>query len=203
MAERTEDSRREVDRETEQRELLRAQRRFLTTTDLMALMMVAATAMTAFATWRTYRISDLVLQVSERPFLGVQQVTFERVNTAQPIIVVDLRNFGAIPAEAATVTVTSSLDGKAIPRRKGEMTDDHQGVVSPGVPHYLYVFLQPDEYQKAVSGAASLTVQVSIVYKGPALGRIFCLTKNVFYDYNVGAFRGGGGSSECSTDQKL
>lgn len=201
MAERAEDRRQERRLEAEQRAILRAQRRILTTADVMALLMVAATAMTAFATWRTYRISDLVLQVSERPFLGVQQVNFERVNSAQPVIVVDFRNFGPIPAETATVSVSALLDGKAVPPRKGEMTDSNQGVISPGVPHYLYVFLQPDEYQKAVTGAANLMVLVSIVYKGPALGRTFCLTKKVFYDSNIAAFRPDGGTAQCSAEQ--
>lgn len=197
MAERAEELKRERRHDAERRELLRTERRILTAADVMALLMVAATAMTAFATWRTYRISDLILQVSERPFLGVQQVTFERIDTAQPLIVVDFRNFGPIPAEATSITVTALLDGKQIPPRDGEMTDNNQGVVAPGVPHFFYVFLQKDEYQRSVSGAAQLMVQVSMVYKGPALGRTFCLTKKVFYDFHVGGFRPDGGSSEC------
>jgi len=198
MAERAEELRRERRLQAERREFLRTERRILTTADVMALLMVAATAMTAFATWRTYRISDLVLQISERPFLGVQQVAFERTNTAEPVIVVDFRNFGPIPAEATTITVTASLDGKQIPPRNGEMTDINQGVVSPGVPHFFYVFLQKDEYERSMSGAAQLIVRISMVYKGPALGRTFCLAKKVFYDYHVGGFRPDGGTSECS-----
>lgn len=198
MAERAEELKRERRHDAERRELLRAERRILTAADVMALLMVAATAMTAFATWRTYRISDLILQVSERPFLGVQQVTFERTDTAAPLIVVDFRNFGPIPAETTSIAVTALLDGKQIPPRDGEMTDANQGVVAPGVPHFFYVFLQKDEYQRSVSGAAQLMVQVSMVYRGPALGRTFCLTKKVFYDYHVAGFRPDGGSSECS-----
>jgi hypothetical protein len=198
MAERAEELRRRRRLEAERRELLRTERRILTAADVMALLMVAATAMTAFATWRTYRISDLVLQVSERPFLGVQQVIFERANTAQPIIVVDFRNFGSIPAEATSISVTASLDGKQIPSRDGEMKDYNQGVVSPGVPNFFYLFLQKDEYERSVSGAAQLTVQVSMAYRGPALGRTFCLTKKLFYDYHIGGFRPDGGSSDCS-----
>ncbi|HLI79380.1 MAG TPA: hypothetical protein VKV03_05325 [Candidatus Binataceae bacterium] len=137
-------------------------------------------------------------KVAERPFLGVQQLTFERTDTAHPLIVVDFRNFGTIPAEATSVTVTAMLDGKQIPARDGEMTDNNQGVVSPGVPQFFYVFLQKDEYQRSVSGAAQLIVEVLMVYKGPALGRTFCLTKKFFYDYHIGAFRPDGGTSECS-----
>jgi hypothetical protein len=198
MAERAEELKRERRLEAERREFLRAERRMLTAADVMAVLMVMATAMTAFATWRTYRISDLVLQVSERPFLGVQQVIFERTNTAQPIIVVDFRNFGSVPTDTTSVRVTTLLDGKQIPPRDGEMADSNQGVVTPGVPHFVYVFLQKEEYERSVSGASQLIVQVSMVYKGPALGRTFCLTKKVFYDYHIGVFRPDGGTSECS-----
>jgi len=198
MADLAEDRRHERHVEAERRELLRAERRLLNTADVMATLMVIATALTAFATWRTYRISDLVLQVSERPFLGVQQVTFERTDSTAPVIVVDFRNFGHVPAENATVHVTAVLDGKEIPVRDGEMTDSNQGVVSPGVPHFFYVFLHPDEYQKSVGGDGRLFVNVSIVYTGPVLGRNFCLNKKVFYDFHVGGFRPDGGSLECT-----
>jgi len=203
MADRAEDLRQDREErrfQAERRKLLRAERRILNTADMLALLMVAATAMTAFATWRTYRISDLVLQVSERPFLGVQQVNFERADTPNPILVVDFRNFGSIPAEGATIKVVAMLDGKPIPPRDGEMTDMNQGVVSPGVPHYFYVFLTKDEYDRAVSGDARLIVHISMAYKGPALGRTFCLNKKAYYDFHIGNFRPDGGSSDCKAE---
>ncbi len=69
--------------ETQAREILRTERRILSVADFMALLMVAATTFTALATWRTYKVSELIFAISDRPFLGVQQVTFERVDTAE------------------------------------------------------------------------------------------------------------------------
>lgn len=199
MAEREDDDKHERRIESQARAILRTERRILTVADFMALLMVAATAFAAFATWRTYRVSELIFAISDRPFIGVQQVTFERTDTAEPAIVVDFRNFGPIPADDAIVTVKALLDGKPITPRDGEMSTIDQGVVSPEVPHFFYVFLVQDEYKKAVSGAARLLVRVNIEYKGPALDRQFCYNKKVFYDYHIATFRPAGGSSTCGT----
>jgi len=179
------------------REILRTERRILSIADFMALLMVAATAFTAFATWRTYQVSQLIFAISDRPFLGVEKVTFERTDGPEPAIVVDFRNFGAIPADDAMVTVTALLDGKPVPSRDGEMTTLDQGVVSPQIPHFSYVFLTSDEYKKVVVGTARLMVRVSMQYKGPALERRFCYLKRMFYDYHTTSFRPAGGSSAC------
>ncbi len=72
-----------------------------------------------------------------------------------------------------------------------------QGVVSPQIPHFLYIFLSPEEYKKAITGAARLMVRVNIEYNGPALDRRFCYSKKVFYDYHIAIFRPAGGSSRC------
>ena len=84
MAERAEEEKHERRIDAQAREILRTERRILTVADFMALMMVAATAFTALATWRTYKVSELIFAISDRPFLGVQRVTFERTDTAEP-----------------------------------------------------------------------------------------------------------------------
>jgi hypothetical protein len=197
MAERGQDGKREQRIEAQEREILRTERHILTVADFMALLMVAATAFSAVATWRTYQVSELIFAVSDRPFIGVQQASFERTDTEQPAIVIEFRNFGPIPADDAILTVIPLFDGKPIPPRAGEMSARNQGVVSPGVPHFFYVFLIPEEYKKALSGAARLLLQLSVEYKGPALGRRYCYHENVAYDYRTGTFRAAGGSSHC------
>ncbi len=197
MAERAEDERHKRRMEAQGREILRTERRILTVADFMALMMVAATAFTALATWRTYKVSELIFAISDRPFLGVAKVSFERADTPQPAIVVDFRNFGPIPAEDAIVAVTALLDGKPIKPNDDEMTVGNQGVVSPQVPHYFYFFLNPEEYKKAVTGAARLMVRFSIEYQGPELERRYCYVKKVFYDYHTATFRPAGGTTHC------
>ncbi len=198
MEERGEEVKVERRLAAEAREILRTERRILSVADFMALLMVAATAFTALATWRTYKVSELIFAIQDRPFLGVQKVTFERIGSNEPAIVVDFRNFGAIPADDAIVTVTALLDGKPLPVRDGEMSTLDQGVVSPLIPHFFYVLMSSDEYKRAVSGAARLMVHFYVEYKGPALDRRFCYKKKVFYDYHIGDFRPAGGSAKCT-----
>lgn len=196
MAERGEDNRgRRI--EAQAREILRTERRILSVADFMALLMVAATAFTAFATWRTEKVSELIFAIADRPFIGVQKVSFERTDTEHPAIVVDFRNFGPIPADDAIVTVIPLLDGKPIPAHDDEMSVSNQGVVSPGVPHFFYLFLIPEEYKKAVSGAARLMVKINIEYKSPALERRYCYLQKLFYDFHTGTFRHAGGTTHC------
>lgn len=197
MEERGEEGKAQRRMAAQAREILRTERRILSIADFMALLMVAATAFTAFATWRTYQVSQLIFAISDRPFLGVEKATFERVDSPEPAVVVDFRNFGSIPADDAIVTTIGRLDGKPIAERNGEMSTIDQGVVSPEIPHFSYVFLSAEEYKKVVSGASRLTVHVNIEYKGPALNRHFCYTKRMFYDYHVAGFRPAGGSSVC------
>src|ERR1019366_2288278 len=197
MAERGEEDKRGQRIEAQEREILRAERRILSVADFMALLMVAATAFTALATWRTYQVSQLIFAISDRPFIGVQKVSFERTDTEQPALVVDFRNFGPIPADDAIITGTPLLDGKPIPSHDGEMTVSNQGVVSPGVPHFFYVFLVPEEYKKAVSGAARLMVRINVEYKSPSLERRYCYLEKLFYDYRTSSFRHAGGTTHC------
>jgi hypothetical protein len=198
MEEREEESKTHRRMEAQAREILRTERRILTVADFMALMMVAATAFTALATWRTYKVSELIFAIQDRPFLGVQKVAFERTDTPEPAIVVDFRNFGPIPADDAIIAVTALLDGKSLPPRDGEITAGDQGTVSPGVPHFFFVFLLGDEYKRIVSGAAHLMVRVTMEYKGPALDRRFCYMKKLFYDAHTSTFRPAGGNSTCA-----
>lgn len=198
MAERGEEAKSERRIEAQAREILRTERRILSVADFMALMMVAATLFTAFATWRTYRVSELIFAVADRPFIGVQSVAFERVDTPHPAIVVDLRNFGPIPADDAIVNVTALLEGKPIPPQDGEIPESNQGVVSPQVPHFFYVFMSSDDYTRVVGGAAHLMVRIHVEYKGPALERLYCYMKKVFFDHHTGTFRPAGGTSHCA-----
>src|SRR5271167_999083 len=198
MEERGEEGKTHRRMEAQAREILRTERRILSIADFMALMMVAATAFTALATWRTYKVSELIFAIQDRPFLGVQRVTFERTDSPEPAIVVDFRNFGPIPSDRAIVAVNALLDGRPIPPRDGEGDASDQGTVSLGVPHFFYLFLLPDEYKKVIGGAAHLMVRVSIEYQGPALDRRFCYMKKLFYDSHTGLFRPAGGSSVCA-----
>ncbi len=129
------DGERSLERE---RELLRSTRRqlrgvtrVLRFADLMALLMVAATAFSGWAAWRTARVTALIFSTSERPFLGVERVSLESSDTGHPAIVVQFRNFGRVPAADAIVGVHALLDGKLVqpPHHR-----DWRRVLAPRVP---------------------------------------------------------------------
>jgi len=95
--------------------------------DFMAILMVLATFFSAYATWRTALVTSTIFAVADRPFLGVQQVTFERTDAQHPTIAVNFRNFGSIQAMDAIVGAHgwsmarwSNILQTRCPRRKRE-----------------------------------------------------------------------------------
>lgn len=194
---RAQEDSRERRLEAQEREILRTERRILTIADFIALLMVAATAFSAFATWRTEQMSELMFATADRPIIGVEKVTFERVDTEEPAIVVDFRNFGPVPADGAVIRVMPLLDGKPIALHEGETSDADQGVVSPSVPHFLYKFMRLDEYHRAVSGTSRLMVRIRVDYQGPGRRRRYCYDEKALYDSHLGLFRSAGGTTSC------
>ena len=122
----------------------------------MALLMVAATAFSAFATWRTAEVTNRMFAVEERPFVGVKRVFFERGRTSNPRAVVEYRNFGKIPAGGAIVTVTAMADGKRVTELPNAMSWLSVGMLSPNVPHFFYRYLPLGTYQAVVPVGARL-----------------------------------------------
>jgi len=45
-------------------------------TDLIALMMVVVTGLTAYATWKTAQVTNEILLTSQRPYIGTESVSF-------------------------------------------------------------------------------------------------------------------------------
>src|SRR5260370_14521316 len=107
--------------ERRDREVIRSERsqiaklgQALKLADFMAILMVLATFFSAYATWRTALVTSTIFAVADRPFLGVQQVSFEATDRQHPTIVVNFRNFGSIPALDAIVGAHALVDGKLI-----------------------------------------------------------------------------------------
>jgi hypothetical protein len=187
-----------------ERELIRRQRiqfsrvtKFIRLADFMAILMVLATAFTAFATWRTAQVTSMIFAVTDRPFIGVQTVKFEAQESSAPIVVVDFRNFGHIPATDAIVNVDALIDGKAVKQDGDEMSSVDQGVVSPGVPHFFYTFVSSEQYKQIVAGAARLMVRVKVEYKGPGRVNSYCYFEKIVYDFRTASFRHAGGADRC------
>ncbi len=179
-----------------ERSLIGRLTRVLRFADFMALLMVAATAFSAYATWRTAQVTSHIFALEERPFLGVETVRFEQGDTLTPRAVVEYRNFGKIPASGAIVTVVALVDGKRLADSSNEMTSVSAGVLSPGVPHYFYTYLPSDTYKAIISGKSSLMLHIRAEYKGPG-GSPFCYAEKMAFDYRSGGFRPVGGSDRC------
>ena len=168
--------------------------------DFMAILMVLATFFSAYATWRTAKLTSTIFAVSDRPFLGVQQVTFAATDTQHPTILVNFRNFGSIPALDAIVAVHAVVDGKLVQPAADTMSAIDAEILSPSVPHYFYVSLPPDKYQAVAAGKSNLQVHVRLLYKGPAREKQLCYFERFAYDLGVGVFQASGGDDRCGTD---
>ena len=168
--------------------------------DFMAILMVLATFFSAYATWRTAMLTSTIFAVSDRPFLGVQQVTFEATGTQHPTILVNYRNFGSIPALDTIVAVHAVVDGKLVQPAPDAMSAIDAGILSPNVPHYFYVSVPPDKYQAVAAGKSNLQVHVRLLYKGPAHEKQLCYFERFAYHFGLGVFQASGGDDRCGTD---
>jgi len=164
--------------------------------DFMALLMVAATAFSAYAAWRTAQVTSHIFALEERPFIGIEGVTFEQGDTPNPRAVVEYRNFGKIPASGAIIAVIALADGKRIADSPNEMSSISAGVLSPGVPHFFYTYFPVDTYKSIVTGKVGLMLDVRAEYKGPGT-EAYCYTERVIFDYRSAGFRPAGGTDRC------
>jgi hypothetical protein len=184
--------------ERAERSMLQRVRRALRLADFIALLMVAATAFAAYAAWRTAEVTAMVYAISERPFLGIQKISFEGVDSPRPRVAVEFRNFGHIPALDSLVSVHVRVNGKLVKQDNGEMMSQETGIVSPGVPHFFYAFVSPDDYRGVVAGNKRMQVHVRMLYKGPARANEYCYSERIDFDYRSDTFRLGGGSDRCA-----
>jgi hypothetical protein len=179
-----------------EKSLLRRLTEVLRFADFMALLMVAATAFSAYAAWRTAQVTSRIFALEERPFVGIERVTFEQGDTPNPRAVVEYRNFGKIPASGSIITVTALADGKRVADVSGEMSSMSAGMLSPGVPHFFYTYFPVDTYKAVVAGREALMLDVHAEYKGPS-GATFCYTERVVFDHRSAGFRPAGGTDRC------
>ena len=182
-----------------EKSLIRRLTEVLRFADFMALLMVAATAFSAYAAWRTAQVTSHIFAVEERPFVGIQNVIFEQGDTANPRAVIDYRNFGKIPASGAIISVVAYANGKRLAELPNEMSSISAGMLSPSVPHFFYRYFPVDTYKSIVSGKASLMLKVRAEYKGSG-AEPFCYTERLVYDYRSAGFRPAGGTDRCRSD---
>jgi hypothetical protein len=193
--------------ERRDREIIRTERSLLARlaqalklADFMAILMVMATFFSAYATWRTAQLTGTIFAVADRPFIGVQNVAFVGTDSQQPMISVNFRNFGNIPALDTLVSVHAVVDGKVVKLPAGMMSEMNAGIVSPNVPHDFFVFVPPEKYQAIAAGKSNLQVHVKVLYKGPAHEVQLCYFERFAYELRFNVFLAAGGTDKCGTE---
>jgi hypothetical protein len=68
-------------------------------------MMVFAAGLSAYATWKTARVTNEILLTSQRPYAGIGPI--DLVNETSPKVRADLRNFATAQAEDAVISIFS------------------------------------------------------------------------------------------------
>ena len=167
--------------------------------DLMAFMMVLATAFSGYATWRTASIADQLLQSSERPYFGVQGVALDRNGSGSPRIYIDYRNFGHVPADNVRIRADLFVDQK--PQAIATITKD-AGIVSPDVTHHVYIPIPSERWREIENSGVSLEIQVKAQYTG-AVASGLCYRERFAYASDIGSFEIVGGSSQCDSESVI
>lgn len=177
------------------RSALRTIAGYLGFADLMAVLMVAATAFSAFATWRTATIAYELLTSSERPYFGVRGVRLDRSRPSEPRIYVDYSNFGHVPADDVRLQAAMFIDDKPLAH---QAVTRSVGVLSPDVPHQVYLHIPAQRFDAISAGRMRALVQVRAWYKGSGR-RSFCYRERFAYMPDSGTFEIAGGSSRCDS----
>lgn len=193
--------------ERRDREIIRSERtivarlgRAVKLADFMAILMVLATFFSAYATWRTALVTGTIFAVADRPFLGAQEVVFDRTDTQHPAIAVTFKNFADIQAFDVVVGVHALVDGKVVKFPADAMSEREAGILSPNVPHLFYIFLPAAAFQAVAAGKSSLQVHVRMLYKGPAHDKQLCYFERFVYDQRVDTFLAAGGDDRCGSE---
>jgi hypothetical protein len=181
------------DRGVATRKLLKRIASALEITDLIALMMVLVTALSAYATWKTAQVTNEILLTSQRPYIGIESVNF-----ANGTIVADLRNFGTVQAEDALISIVLKVNGKDVSGHSEPQQQEAPIVLSPWVPHPFYRHLTADTYRDAAQGKTNLVVEIRVRYRGPR-GDEHCYLTRHSYDYLDRVFYSSGGSLSCES----
>lgn len=180
-----------------ERSLMRRLSSALRFADFMALLMVAATAFSAFASWRMAQLTNLLFSVSERPYIGMQRVAFDSVDATSARVLIDCRNFGTMSANDAVARIHLLVNERPLAAANDlHDTTINIGNFTPSVPHPFHRFLPIKVYDAAREGRAKLVVYVQITYRGPDQ-RQFCYNETMTYDNRADTFDPNGGNDRC------
>jgi hypothetical protein len=161
--------------------------------ELMAVLMVLATAFSAVATWRTASIANALYNASERPYVGVEKVSLERLRPDDCHVVVQYRNFGSVAAEDAVVTERLFVDGRPVAHR----LTIKAGILSPNASHHMFLHVPAGQLDSILSGRSRLSVVVAASYHGPVRFNL-CYAERFTYVPETKTLQVDGGSPRCS-----
>ena len=164
--------------------------------DFMTFMMVIATIFSAFATWRTAQVTNLLFAIAERPYIGVDRVTVDSIDAAFARVMVDCRNFGNVSANDGVAQVSVTIDDRRLPESSPTIGIHNIGIVSPTVPHRIFRFVPKNLYEQVRAGRSRMIVQIVFNYRGPDQ-RQFCYNEFMTYDVRTADFISTGGSDRC------
>ncbi len=180
----------------DERTVIRRLSNVLRFNDFMTMMMVVATAFSAFATWRTAHVTNLLFSVAERPYIGVQEVTIDTIDANFARLVADCRNYGNVPANGAVMRVGVIIDGKPLAGSMLAAATENIGIVSPTVPHRIFRYVPRAMFDAVRVGRSRMIVRVLSNYRGPD-ERQFCYSKMLTYDPRSNDFIPNGGNDQC------
>jgi hypothetical protein len=164
--------------------------------DFMTAMMVIATAFSAFATWRTAQVTNLLFAIAERPYIGVEQVAVDSIDADFARVVVDCRNFGNVSANGGVAQVGVTIDDRKLPEITPTAGSENIGIVSPTVPHRIFRYVPKGLFDAVRAGRSHMIVRVVFNYRGPDQ-RQFCYSELMSYDRRSAGFVSTGGSNQC------
>ncbi len=169
-------------------------RREIGLAEFMAGLMVLATVFSAIAAWRATTISSALYDAAERPYFGVSSVALARPGGQDAEVLVTFRNFGKVESYGTRIGEKVFVDGK--PPTGGTFKLD-AGILSPFVPHRIFVYLPSDEVGKILSGETGLSVVVTASYRGP-VDPTLCYAERFAYVPAIRSFQVDGGSTRCA-----
>jgi hypothetical protein len=174
------------------RNLLKRIASALEITDLIVLMMVLVTGLSAYATWKTAQVTNEILLTSQGPYIGTEAVSF--TDETNPKIVVDVRNFGSVQAEEATISIVVQVNGRTL-RGDSEPQQQEAPVVTRRTASVLSSH-RSRYLPRCVQGRTNLVVEIRVRYRGPR-GDEHCYLTRHSYDQIDRVFYSQGGSLSC------
>jgi hypothetical protein len=167
--------------------------------DLMALLMVAATAFSAYATWRTASIANSIYLAAERAYFGIASTTLDESRPGDPRVTIDYRNLGNVSATDLKILRRVIIDGAEV---KSSTKVTMPGILSPGPRHLFHLQIPPAAYAPIAAGKSSLEVQIAAAYTNPRRDPL-CYTADLIYDVEEKDFDVKSGSLDCAAQRGL